>query len=54
MFYLNIMDYSMVFLLLSTRNEQGHLSDTEGPRAGIWTMFSQLDPLKVMGWVGGP
>ena len=30
MFYLNMMDYPMFFILLSTKNNQGHLSDTKG------------------------
>ena len=29
MFYLNMMDYPMFFIFLSTKNNQGHLSDTK-------------------------
>ena len=53
MFFLNIVDFPMFFLLLSTWNDLGHLPYTQGSLGiGIWTLYCHSDPQKVVGWGG--
>ena len=47
-FSLNMVDYPVFSLLLSTTNDQGYSGVLW---AGILTMYFHLDPLKVVEWV---
>ena len=48
-FFLNMMDYPMFFIFLSTKNDQGHLSDTKGYSGLVSNYVLPLRPTKTYG-----